>query len=179
MKVFSWFLASICIFQALLGATLWADESSGPRRVYVAQMRGSINPAGAAYLSRVIRLADEDPQAEAVLIELDTPGGLLSSTRSIIQSIAKSRRPVLIFVSPSGASATSAGAILMLSAHGSGMAPGTNIGAAHPVGSKGENIGGDMKEKVVNDTVALVKSVAQERRRPVEAAEKMVRSSSS
>ncbi len=155
------------------------EESVRERRVYVADLHGSINPGGAAYLERVLELARRDDAAEAVLIRLDTPGGLLSSTRQMIQSISKSRVPVLVYVGPSGASATSAGAILLVSSHGAGMAPGTNVGAAHPVGSQGEDIGKDMREKAVNDTVAMMKSMAEERRRPVDLAEKMVRSSSS
>jgi membrane-bound serine protease (ClpP class) len=155
------------------------EESSRERRVYVADLRGSINPGGAAYLERVLELARGDESAEAVLIRLDTPGGLLSSTRQMIQLISKSRVPVLVYVGPSGASATSAGAILLVSSHGAGMSPGTNVGAAHPVGSKGEDIGKDLREKAVNDTVAMMKSMAEERGRPVDLAEKMVRSSSS
>lgn len=147
--------------------------------VYVAEIRGSINPGAAAYLERVITLAGEDPGAGAVLVELDTPGGLLASTREMVQSISRSKVPVLVYVGPSGASATSAGAILTMASHAAGMSPGSNIGAAHPVASGGQDIPGDLKEKSVNDTVALVRSLAEERGRPAAAAESMVRQSRS
>lgn len=157
----------------------FSEDSKRERRVYVAEIRGSINPGGAAYLDHVLALAARDEQAEAVLVQLDTPGGLLSTTRHMIQAIGRSRVPVLVYVGPSGASATSAGAILLVSSHAAGMSPGTNVGAAHPVGAKGEDIGKDLREKAVNDTVAMMKSMAEQRRRPVDLAEKMVRSSSS
>lgn len=147
--------------------------------IYVAGIRGSINPGAAAYLERVIALAGEDPGAAAVLVELDTPGGLLASTREMVQSISRSKVPVLVYVGPSGASATSAGAILTMASHAAGMSPGSNIGAAHPVASGGKDIPGDMKEKSINDTVALVRSLAEERGRPAAAAESMVRQSRS
>ncbi len=154
-------------------------ETVRERRVYVAELKGAVNPGVAAHLRQAIDQASRDEQAEAVLIRMDTPGGLLTSTRDIIQAMSGSRVPVLIFVGPSGASATSAGAILLVAAHGAGMAPGTNVGAAHPVGPQGENVPGDMREKAVNDTVAMVKSMAEQRHRPVDVAEKMVRSSAS
>jgi membrane-bound serine protease (ClpP class) len=147
--------------------------------LYSARISGSINPAGAAYLERVIELASQDPEATAVLIELNTPGGLLASTRQMIQQISRSRVPVLLYVGPSGASATSAGAILLVASHAAGMSPGSNVGAAHPVGSQGEDIKGAMGEKSVNDTVALVRSLAEERGRPVLLSEEMVRKSRS
>ncbi len=154
-------------------------QAAADRVVYQARIQGSINPGGAAYLDEVIRRASEDPSASAVLLELDTPGGLLASTRKMIQSIARSKVPVLLYVGPSGASATSAGAILLVASHAAGMSPGSNVGAAHPVGSKGEDIPGAMGEKSLNDTVAMVRSLAEERGRPVAVAEDMVRKSRS
>ncbi len=147
--------------------------------VHSASIRGSINPGAAAYLEQVIDLAGKDPAASAVLVELNTPGGLLASTREMVQAISRSKVPVLFYVGPSGASATSAGAILLVASHAAGMSPGTNVGAAHPVGSSGEDISGTMKEKATNDTVALIRSLAEERGRPTAIAEDMVRNSRS
>ncbi len=154
-------------------------ENERVRVVYRARIEGSINPGGAAYLEEVIRRASADTSASAVLLELDTPGGLLASTRKMVQAIARSQVPVLLYVGPSGASATSAGAILLVASHAAGMSPGSNVGAAHPVGSQGEDIQGAMGEKSLNDTVALVRSLAEERGRPVAVSEEMVRKSRS
>ena len=147
--------------------------------IYSARISGSINPGAAAYLDRVIQLASSEAHSSAVLLELNTPGGLLASTREMVQSISRSRVPVLIYVGPSGASATSAGAILLMASHAAGMSPGTNVGAAHPVASGGEEIKGAMGEKAVNDTVALMRSLAEQRNRPPNIAEEIVRKSRS
>jgi membrane-bound serine protease (ClpP class) len=112
-----------------------------------------------------------------VIIELDTPGGLAESMRLIIQDILGSKVPVVVFVSPAGARAASAGVMITMAADIAAMAPGTNIGAAHPVGAGGKDISGKMSEKVINDMVAHAKSVAENRGRNEKWVEKAIRES--
>ncbi|MEW6057866.1 MAG: nodulation protein NfeD [Bdellovibrionota bacterium] len=145
-------------------------------KVYVAQVNGVINTGTVRYIQRSIDLATAQNSSLLVVV-MSTPGGLLSSTREIVQSIGQSSVPVAVYVSPSGASATSAGTIITMSAHVAAMAPGTNIGAAHPVAGQGQDIKGDMAEKAVNDTVAFIKSQAQLRGRNAEWAEQSIRKS--
>jgi membrane-bound serine protease (ClpP class) len=145
--------------------------------VYVIKVEGTINPATAEYISSSIKKAMEEG-AECLVIELDTPGGLLESTRSIVKSILSAEIPVVVFVYPSGARAGSAGVFITLSAHIAVMAPGTNIGAAHPVGIGGM---GDtskvMEQKITNDAAAFVRTIAEKRNRNVKWAERAVRES--
>lgn len=142
------------------------------------EIQGSINPGSSSFLLESIAEA-ERADAKLLIVRLDTPGGLLTSTRDIIQGISKSRVPVLVYVSPGGASATSAGALIGLAAHVTAMAPGTNLGAAHPVGQGGEDVKGAMGEKVTNDTAALARSQAALRGRSAEAADLIVTKSKS
>jgi membrane-bound serine protease (ClpP class) len=123
-----------------------------------------------------IRLANES-DTQAVIIELDTPGGLAESMRRIVKAIFDSRIPVVVFVSPSGARAASAGVMITLAADIAAMAPGTNIGAAHPVASGGQKIEGTMQDKVTNDMVAYSRSIAKKRGRNADWVEKAVRES--
>jgi len=140
-------------------------ETSNPiGPVILLNLDGTINPAGDDYLDSGIRRA-ENQNSPLIVVRLNTPGGLLSTTRTMVQKIAESSVPVVIWVSPAGASATSAGAIIAIGAHFIVMAPGTNIGAAHPVGPQGKDIEGDMAKKAVNDTVAFVTSMAKLRGR--------------
>ena len=106
--------------------------------------------------------------AVAVVIELDTPGGSLEATREIVQSELSAKVPVLVWVGPAGARAASAGTFLTLAAHVASMAPATNIGAATPISSDGQDIPDDLGAKVMNDTIATITSIAEERGRPVE-----------
>lgn len=145
---------------------------------YFLELDGSINPGSAAYVTEAISAAETE-KAEGLILRLNTPGGLLSSTRDIIQSISSSSVPVVVYVGPGGASATSAGALITLAAHVAVMAPGTNLGAAHPVGSGGEEIKGAMGDKVTNDTAALARAQATLRGRSPEAAERIVTKSES
>ncbi|MEJ2282797.1 MAG: nodulation protein NfeD [Desulfobacterales bacterium] len=115
--------------------------------------------------------------AALVIIELDTPGGLAESMRLIVQNILASKVPVAVFVSPSGARAASAGVMITMAADVAAMAPGTNIGAAHPVGAGGKDIDGKMSEKVINDMVAQAKSVAEQRGRNAQWVEAAIRES--
>ena len=147
---------------------------SGP--VVQLTIDGSINAATVTYVREGLRTAQERGAA-ALLIQLDTPGGLLESTRMIVKDILAAPVPVIVYVAPSGGGAASAGVFITEAAHVAAMAPGTNIGAAHPVGSGGETIDGTMGEKVENFTAALSRSIAEQRGRNVEWAEKAVRKS--
>jgi membrane-bound serine protease (ClpP class) len=137
---------------------------------------GTINPATADYLHDGIA-AGVARGAAAVVVQLDTPGGLLESTKLIVKELLGAPLPVLVYVAPSGAGAASAGVFVTMAANIAAMAPGTNIGAAHPVDAGGENIGGDMREKVENFAASLGRTIAQQRGRNVEWAEKAVRDS--
>ena len=155
----------------LLAGPVWAAQP-----VLVATYEGVINPVTAEYLKDVIAMA-ADRDAQAVVIRLDTPGGLDTSMRLIIKEFTASTVPVIVYVAPSGARAASAGVFLTLAAHAAAMAPGTNIGAAHPVAMGGGEMDKTMKEKVENDSVAYLKSIAAQRGRNVAWAEDAVRKS--
>jgi membrane-bound serine protease (ClpP class) len=135
-----------------------------------------INPATADFIRESIEQSAHDG-AQALVIQLDTPGGLLTSTKDIVQDIFAAPLPVIVYVAPSGASAGSAGVFITMSGHVAAMAPGTTIGAAHPVASGGQNIEGDMREKIENFTATFSESIAQRRGRNVEWAQKAVRES--
>lgn len=174
----------ISLFLFVLTPSLWGtDQQYKPRNpaghslIYLVELRGSINPGSAELLKRALKEADMG-QADCLVIELDTPGGLVSTLRDMIQEIMASTIPTVVYVSPSGAQAASAGAILTIAAHVAAMAPGTNIGAAHPVnlGSGGEK-DETMKQKAENDLAAMARSMAAERGRNAEWAEKAVRES--
>jgi membrane-bound serine protease (ClpP class) len=137
---------------------------------------GGINPAIADYIRDGIA-AGETRDAAAVIIQLDTPGGLLESTKVIVKDMLGAPLPVIVYVAPSGAGATSAGVFVTLAANLAVMAPGTNIGAAHPVSGQGQDIGGDMREKAENFAASLGRTIAEQRGRNVEWAEKAVRDS--
>jgi len=155
-----------------------AAEPAGAsgKRVDLIVVDAGINPATADFIHESIAAADRD-RARALIIELDTPGGLLDSTKSIVKDLLGSPVPVIVYIAPSGAGAASAGVFVTMAANLAAMAQGTTIGAAHPVGGMGENVGSDMREKVENFTASLSKTIAQERGRNVEWAEKAVRES--
>ena len=138
----------------------------------------AIHPITEEYITRALAEADRSHD-QAVLLELDTPGGFLDSTRTIIEKITTSPVPVIIYVTPSGHRAASAGFFILESADIAAMAPGTNTGAAHPVAGNGDDIKGTMKEKMENDAAALMRSVTSKRGRNVEVAESAVRQSKS
>ena len=133
----------------------------------------TINPATSGFIHRSIIKAKKE-NASCLLIHLNTPGGLLKSTRVIVGDILEAPLPVVVYVSPGGAHAGSAGVFITMAAHVAAMAPGTNIGAAHPVTTGG---GGDatMNEKIANDAVAFIRGIAEKRSRNIEWAEKAVR----
>ena len=146
-----------------------------PQKVVSIKINGSINPASAEYINKGIEKAEAE-KAECLLIHLNTPGGLLTSTREIVHHILKSTVPVAVYVSPSGAHAGSAGVFITLAANIAAMAPQTNIGAAHPVSLQGapDTI---MNEKMANDAAAFIRSIALKRNRNIEWAEEAVRNS--
>src|SRR3984885_455384 len=138
----------------------------------------TIQPVTEEYIARAISEA-ERRNDRAILIEINTPGGLVDSTRKIIETITNSSVPVIIYVTPSGSRAASAGFFILESADIAAMAPGTNTGAAHPVTLGGGNLDDVMKQKLENDAAALMRSVAARRGRNVEVAESTVRQSKS
>ena len=138
----------------------------------------TIHPITTEYIGRGIQYATKI-HAEAILIEFQTPGGLADATRDIISEIVASPVPVIIYVAPSGARAASAGFFILESADIAAMAPGTNTGAAHPVGPGGGDIPGNMGQKVENDAAALMRSVVSKRGRNIDIAESAVRQSKS
>lgn len=144
--------------------------------IYIVEVPDAISPGVAEFISTGIAKAERE-EAACVIIELDTPGGLAESMRIIIQDILGSKVPVVVYVSPSGARAASAGVMITMAADVAAMAPGTNIGAAHPVGAGGQEIGGKMSEKVINDMVAHAKSVAEKRGRNQKWVEQAIRES--
>ncbi|MCP4903648.1 MAG: nodulation protein NfeD [bacterium] len=172
----------------------WSVQASPPGEVFVVSIDGSINPASADYLIGAITAA-EGANASAILIELDTPGGLVSATQDIIQAMLNASVPTIVFVTPRGATATSAGTFITLAANVAAMMPGTSIGAAHPVslfgggssppppGQEGEGEGGSqggqdvMGQKIENFLAAYVESIAKQRNRNVEWAQEAVRNS--
>jgi membrane-bound serine protease (ClpP class) len=137
---------------------------------------GSINPAVDDYIRENLGRAKSNG-ARALLIQLDTPGGLLESTRSIVKDMLGAQVPVIVYVSPSGAGAGSAGVFITMAAHVAAMAPGTNIGAAHPVAGGGQEVKGVMGEKIENFTAAFGETIAHRRGRNAEWAIQAVRKS--
>lgn len=150
--------------------------------VAYAEFTGSVDPGSGDFLQEAIRNA-ADQGAEALVVRIDTPGGLLSTTRDVVQAELSAKVPVVFWVGPPGARAGSAGVFLTLAAHVAAMAPSSNIGAAHPVeltsASEEKKEPGTMEKKIENDTAAFVKGIAERRSRNVEWAEKAVRESES
>jgi membrane-bound serine protease (ClpP class) len=160
---------------ALLVGALSAPSSAEVLKIVVSD---TIHPITDEYIGRAIDEAVRNKD-QALLIEINTPGGLLDSTRSIIEKILAAPVPVIIYVTPSGSRAASAGFFILESADVAAMAPGTNTGAAHPVTIGGGKMDDVMKEKLENDTAALMRSVVSKRGRNVEVAETAVRQSKS
>ncbi|MBI3966760.1 MAG: nodulation protein NfeD [Chloroflexi bacterium] len=162
----------------VLPASASAQTTTPAPFVYVLDYKGTINPAAAQYLERAISAAERDG-ANAVVIVLDTPGGLASSMGDITRRIINARVPVVVYVGPSGARAASAGLFITMAAHVAAMAPSTNIGSASVV-SGGPSSGGDdmsdtMRRKVTNDAVANIRGMAELRGRNADWAEQAVR----
>jgi len=163
----------------LLAVSLAAGAQAQTSAVYVITIKGTINPVLVDYVERGIQQA-EDNGAQALIIQMDTPGGLDTAMRDIVKLIVNAHVPVVVYVSPSGARAASAGVFITMAAHVAVMAPNTAIGAAHPVsiGEEGEQaMSKTMEEKVVNDSAAYIRSIAEAHGRNIDWAEKAVRES--
>ncbi len=145
------------------------------QKVFSIKIDGTINPAAAEYLHSSIQAATEQ-NAECLIIFLNTPGGLLKSTRVMVSDILESRVPIIVYVYPAGSQSASAGVFITLASHIAVMAPGTNIGAAHPVSLQG-GMDSTMMEKATNDAAAFVRTIAEKRHRNIKWAEEAVRRS--
>lgn len=167
---------TIFLIALLVACLLPAGAMSQDSEIYIINVSAAIGPGVADFIKGGIEKA-ADEHASCIIIQLNTPGGLAESMRDIVMAILASRVPVVVYVAPAGARAASAGVMITIAADIAAMAPGTNIGAAHPVGIGGKKIDKTMSEKVVNDMVAHVKSVAEKRGRNVEWVEKAVRES--
>jgi membrane-bound serine protease (ClpP class) len=181
------FAGIAAILVAASAAPVAGAEPRGP--IYVVEMNGPIGVATSAHLERALRRAQAD-KARLVVLRLDTPGGLVSSTRTIIQSMLTSPIPIVVYVAPGGARAASAGTYIVYASHVAAMAPGTNLGAATPISLGGIPGIPDAQKpkdkstpapetteerKAINDAVAFIRSLAQLRGRNIEWAERAVR----
>jgi membrane-bound serine protease (ClpP class) len=164
-----WFFVLLITYTTVLSAATGKE-------IKVISIEESINPGTAAFLARGTEQAVED-EAALIVVQLDTPGGLVSSMRTMVKTIMNSPIPVVVYVSPSGAQAASAGVFVVMAADIAAMAPGTNIGAAHPVVAGGGEMDETMNTKMVNDLVAFIKSIANKRHRNADWAEEAVRKS--
>ncbi len=161
---------------AFLLAVFAIAGPAGAASVATLQLDGVISPVTVRLVADAIQRAKAEGAA-ALVIQLDTPGGLERSMRSIVREMLNAPLPVIVYVSPTGARAASAGAFITLAAHVAAMAPATNIGAAHPVAAGGGQIDKESMKKVENDAAAFIRTVALERGRNVDWAEKAVRQS--
>ncbi len=165
----------ICALALLFVLSIPAS-SAAPPDIYVAQVEGIISPSTAEFIVGAIHRAERG-DAQALVIALDTPGGLDLSMRVIIKEMLRSPVPIIVYVSPSGARAASAGTFITIAAHVAAMAPGTNMGAAHPVQMGGGEMDEEMAKKVENDAAAYIRGLAERRGRNATWAEKAVRKS--
>ncbi|WP_456434447.1 NfeD family protein [Thermosulfuriphilus sp.] len=161
-----WLLAALDPFGA------WAT----PSPLYLIKIEGAIDPITSEFIISAIETTSVSG-GQALIIRLDTPGGLVSATREIIKALLNSPVPVIVYVAPSGARAASAGTLITMAAHIAAMAPGTNIGAAHPVSLGGPKEDKKMAEKAVNDLAAMARAIASTRGRNAKWAEEAVRKS--
>ena len=169
-------VGAIRISSFLFFMTIGLGALAAQPHVDLITIDGSINPAVDDFIRESIARAKGD-DARALIIQLDTPGGLLNSTRAIVKEMLGAPVPVMVYVAPSGAGAGSAGVFITMAGHIAAMAPGTNIGAAHPVGGGGEEVKGVMGEKLENFTASFSESIAQRRGRNTEWAIQAVRKS--
>ncbi len=166
----------MALFALVLAAPVRAETPAAPAALARIVIDGSINPAVASFVHESIARA-HDEGAPALVIQLDTPGGLLPSMQAIVKDILAAPLPVIVYVAPSGGGAGSAGVFITLAAHVAAMAPGTSIGAAHPVGGAGEDIKGTLGRKIVNFTASFSQAIARKRGRNVQWAARAVRKS--
>ncbi len=173
IRKFIW-LAALFLTAVFLFALSPVDPQQA--HINIIQIQDSINPGVEDFMKYAINRSADD-KAECLIILLDTPGGLMTSMRGISQAILNSQVPIVVYVSPSGAQAASAGVFITVAADIAAMAPGTNIGAAHPVIGGGGEVPSSMNEKVLNDTLAFARSIAAQRGRNAEWIEDSVRKS--
>jgi membrane-bound serine protease (ClpP class) len=176
MKIRRIILLLTCLLLAVFSVT---NVMAASPHVDVITIKGTINPVLVNYVKRGIEQAENDG-AQALVMQMDTPGGLDNAMRDIVQLMVSSRVPVVVYVAPSGARAASAGVFITMAAHVAAMAPNTAIGAAHPVaiGEQGEaQMSETMEEKVLNDAAAYIRSIAESHGRNMDWAEKAVRES--
>ena len=171
-----WALLLFGIGCAAVSAGGAAPEPGTGSHVNLIVIDGGINPAVNDYIRESIQRAHQG-NARALIIQLDTPGGLLSSTRSIVKEMLGAPLPIIVYVAPSGAGAGSAGVFITMAANIAAMAPGTNIGAAHPVAGGGQEVKGVMGEKLENFTASFSETIAQRRGRNTDFAIQAVRRS--
>src|SRR5436190_3611756 len=174
---------------ALISLVLWLALAMAPagfaaEKVSLINIDGAIGPATASYISRSIEEA-RTQNAQCLVIQLNTPGGLLDSTQKIVQSFLGSPVPIVVYVAPTGATASSAGCFITLAANVAAMAPATTIGAAHPVSIGGFPSGGEekqdetMKQKLENFSISYMESIAGKRQRNIQWAKSAVKESAS
>jgi len=168
-----WFVPGLALLLAAASTGRLRALPPDPSTILVAELDGIIHPIAAEYLTGAIDDADRSNAALLVVL-LRTPGGLLESTRTIVSRMITSRAPVVVFVAPSGSRAASAGFVITIAADVAAMAPGTHIGAAHPVSGDGQKMDETLAKKAASDTAAYVRSLAEARHRNVDLAEQAV-----
>ncbi len=173
LRVLALLMLGLGIGSALLSG---CGSDNPPGALHVSSMAQEIGPVSANFVDRALDRAERQ-DAVAWILMMDTPGGLISSTDDIVQRILAAEIPVVVFVSPAGARAASAGTFITLAGHVAAMAPNTQIGAAHPIAGSGEDIDGDLRDKVTNDAAADIRGIAKHRGRNEEWAEEAVRNS--
>ena len=166
------------LITGMLGPVLARAQGPNSPHALVMTVDGIINSVRESFISRAIDQAEEDG-AELLIIQLDTPGGLLSSTREIVELLLESPVPVAVYVSPKGARAGAAGTFITAAGNFAVMSPGTNIGAATPISATGEDLDDTLANKVENDAAAFIRSIAQTRGRNEDKLEATVRSAAS
>jgi len=168
----------LLIALAALLSIMAAKPAYPAPRVDVAVVNGMIGPVSSQFIEESIASANS-AGSDLLIIQLDTPGGLLTATRELVKMLLGSQLPIAVYVAPAGSRAGSAGVFITLAAHIAAMAPGTNIGAAHPVsvgiGGGGDDSTSTMEEKILNDTAAFIKTIASQRARNVAWADSAVR----
>jgi len=167
-------LAALCVVAGVIGLAGAGPVRAGAGDVHLLTLDDIINPISVRYLERGIHAA-EDEGAAAVLIELSTPGGLLEATQDLTSTMLSARVPVIVYVTPPGTHAASAGVFITMAGHVAAMAPSTRIGAATPVSGDGAEIPEDLARKILNDTAEYARSIAEARDRNADWAEDAVR----
>lgn len=165
-------LKILLLLLLVVAILFWNSFVAAQEKVIIGKLEGVINPVTEQFVVRLIEEGEKE-EAQAILILLDTPGGLEESMRNIVKAILQSPLPVITYVYPPGSRAASAGSFIVMASHHAFMSPNTTIGAAHPVTIEGQEVG----EKIVNDSASFIKTLAETRGRNPEIAEKMVRES--